>query len=143
MPSRGKSAMGLFDKIAGKLAGRGRATPQRPVPAGRCRLTRPLATWVDANYGPATCVILTSLYLNNPGNDFDTYIFTEAGEGGVDQPSFHAAFAAFRRRFDRIIQVRAQDGAALKALRMSDRPEMNYLNPSTYGKLLLADLVPA
>ena len=102
---------------------------------------RPVATWVDAAYGPACIVMLQSLYRNNPGTAFDTYIFTPAGAAGVARQPFTDAFATLRRRFGRRIVVRTADDAALERLPLS--PALPYLNRATYGNLLLVDLVPA
>jgi len=102
---------------------------------------RPVATWVDAAYGPACCVMLESLYRNNPDTAFDTYIFTPAGEEGVARQPFADAFASLRRRFRRRIVVRAADDAAIRRLPLSTG--LSYLNRATYGNLLLVELVPA
>lgn len=131
--------MGPISFLARTL--RRQRAPRRVVPAGRRAFSRPVATWVDANYGPATCVMLTSLYLNNPANEFDTYIFTAADQTGVAQPPFTEAFEKLRRDHQRVIHVLSYDDIALKGLRMSNLPQMNYLNRATYGKLLLADLL--
>jgi hypothetical protein len=103
------------------------------------RRGRPVVTWVDANYGPATCVMLQSLYTNNPDTPFDTQIFTPPGETGVAQPRFAAAFDTLRLRFGRRIAVREIDDGLLRELSLSSL--MHYLTHATYGNLLLGDLV--
>ncbi len=102
---------------------------------------RPVVTWVDAFYAPATCVMLQSLYSSNPHNGFDTLIFTPKGETSAAQPIFAPAFEELRRRFDRRIVLREADDRLLRRLRLSEH--MRYLNQATYGNLLLPELVPA
>jgi len=128
-------AEGMVGRLRAALRGRMRPLATRPV------ATRPVATWVDAAYGPATCVMLESLYRNNLFTAFDTYIFTPAGDEGVARQPFTDAFATLRRRFGRRIVVRTADDAALARLPLSTT--LPYLNRATYGNLLLVDLVPA
>lgn len=107
----------------------------------RKRYDRPVATWVDSNYAPATCVMLTSLYLNSPFSDFDTWIFTGRGPSTAATPGFAVALDCLRARFGRKIELVDVDDGVLEQFALNEREELRYLNRATYGKLLLADLL--
>ena len=107
--------------------------------AFRARRSRPVVTWVDAQYGPAVLVMLNSLYSNNLNTPFDTLIFTPPGERGVAQARFD--FAALGARFGRHIGVHEIDDARLHGLPLSG--VLPYLSHATYGNLLLSGLVAA
>jgi lipopolysaccharide biosynthesis glycosyltransferase len=102
---------------------------------------RPVATWFDAFYAGAACVMLRSLYDSNRNTKFDTLIFTPKGESSAAQPHFASAFDTLRREFGRRIVFREVDDRVLHRLRLTQA--LPYLNHATYGNLLLGELVPA
>jgi lipopolysaccharide biosynthesis glycosyltransferase len=102
-------------------------------------VSRPLVLCCDADYTPANVVCLTSIFLNSPGVEFDTYWITSTRSNAVT-PEVVSALEHISGAFSRRVSVLPVDDSRFDDFK---KPILPYLANIAYTRLLIPDIIDA
>lgn len=105
----------------------------------RKSFSRPLVLSCDNAYAPATLVCLTSVFLNSPGIDFDTYWLTTNRGNSAYNPEVIAAVEKISDMFARRVQFVPTDDSCFE--NFIPPKLLPYLGNVTYNWLLIPSLI--
>jgi lipopolysaccharide biosynthesis glycosyltransferase len=101
----------------------------------RKKIARPLVFSADGAYAFPTIVCMTSIFLNSPHLDFDTYWITSSRPHGANSPAILAAADRLSDTFERRIAIVPIDDSCFDSFRQPS--QLPYLGNVTYNWLLV------
>jgi len=105
----------------------------------RKQVSRPVIFSADGAYAFPTLVSMTSLFLNSPHLDFDTYWITSDRPTGANNPAVTAAIDKLSDTFARRITIVPIDDSCFDSF--SGPPQLPYLGTVTYNWLLIPSVL--
>src|ERR1700757_482143 len=105
----------------------------------RKQVSRPVVFSADGAYAFPTLVSMTSLFLNSPHLDFDTYWVTSDRPTGANNPAVTAAIDKLSDTFARRIPIVPVDDSHFESF--SPPSQLPYLGNVTYNWFLIPTVV--